>query len=176
MTKRTLLAVFFVCLLWLSGCAPHDNPPIDCLSHYLAAYKSMEYREAYECLSEKDRAIYNYKQFIEKYVDQGTYATFLLNNTDYAYLDSEIQENKAIVSVKITCPQTKCIDDIGEHLLGSYWEVEQAVRSKNEGKIPKMSFNETYTLVKENGVWRVFLNLEIYQEIEIPDIYKVPND
>lgn len=180
--SRQLVAAVGVVFLWtglVAFAAPvskreKETPPEEIVLQYGRAFYARDLSTAYQFISAIDRQLKDEASYVR---ERGAFRGFTLEISkqlaDYIEavpLEKTIKDGRAEVTLKVRLPDANAA--ALQELLGE-WDEEKlnALPSKeqqhirqqlaqwhNEGKISFIEGEETFTLVKEEGGWKVFLN------------------
>ncbi len=168
--NNTFLPLITFVLIVLIGCGQPGANPERVASVYLDAYYTGNYEEAYQYLSEKDKAVMSLRQYrSEQTEEMGLIPQLMSSRISYEIRNITVVDNKAEAEVRITLPDfgTIVMDILGSAFMSAFRdeidedEIEKMLEEELEGEdIPMTTTSETLTLIKEDGEWKVFLNLE----------------
>lgn len=158
--------ILFICLTLLFGCT-RSNPK-DVLSMYLDASLHSRYEEAYSHISSGDKAVKSLEEYSSAQEDN-PFAQAFVSKISYEIKDVSVTGNRAKANVEITMPDLSgmFMDVMGAAFASAFGdkhdekEIERRLAEKYKNKdMPMTTRNESFTLVKEKGGWKVFLDWE----------------
>jgi hypothetical protein len=137
------------------------------LSAYLEASINERHEEAYEYLSDEDRATMTLEEYNREKRDNIIITCDeFTSRTSFKLKGVEVEKDRAHAEVEITEPDIRVIlsDVLGAFIASLLDEdedlkqMEKDLEDKySEGNIPMKTRTEYYNLVKERGVWKIDL-------------------
>lgn len=159
--KKSLL--LFVMVIFLTACESKPGPK-EVLQQFFEAQKAGNYEEAYQLISNDDKSVKSlaeYKKELEE-----PFVKALIGQISYRIVSVEVNGNTAKAIVEITGPDIASL--MADIMAGAFSaafggksdeEINKELAEKwANKKLPPVTKRETFTLVKENGEWKVFLN------------------
>lgn len=146
--------------------------PKEVLSNYLDGTLHGKLEKAYECLSQQDMDIKNKEDFFLSNTIEGTpFLKSITSRIKYEITDITTDNNSAKAAVTISSPDLSSvfIELFGTALQKAFTDTENTKQEAEfeklitekfkEENIPTTISQETFSLIKENGEWKVFLDL-----------------
>lgn len=182
-----ILSILFVLSTFLfSGCSKIDSNPKDVLSKYLDAIYYGTREEAYQYISEKDKATKDLQKYLvghatveqeaDKYPMVGReFVEVFFSKLTYEIKEIKVTGNQAKAEVTITAPDFASMftNVMGAAFMSAFAgeksakEMEKMVAENyKDKKMPMMTEIQFFDLVKETEGWRVFLNWETKDKID----------
>ena len=173
--RRNLLKVILLggLCLSLAACAKGggDSRPEEALAQYVSACLEGRYEEAWQLLSQEDRAAKSLEAWVEERKDSGTFLARNLHRlVSHDIRDMVlVDENSARATVEVRIPDFRVIvGEVSAAMEAAAWPagaldnasfVRRNVgafeqKYQTEG-IPKRTIRETFLLVRESGQWKV---------------------
>ncbi len=159
----------------LAGCM--EKSPESILKQYLTYFSNADYKNAYTLLSVQDTKFMTQEEFSDRSAD----SALLWSEVSFKIKSKPaVTDDTAKVAVDITSPDIRPLmkdamkiamasalskedggnDDSGDAL-------QQMLEEKiKEGKLPTMTQEQTYELVKESGEWKVVLGFAKQEKIK----------
>lgn len=168
--SRKITQFAIVCLISLTilGCGKLSGPsPNEVLDNYLDASLKGRYKEAYSYVSAEDKAIKDLQSYLKENENEDSpFAQAIVSRVSYKILKLEKSDKKATADVEITLPDFGSIfaDIMGAAFISAFGggddkEMEKILAKKFEnGEVPLITKKETFSLVKEEDGWKVFLD------------------
>lgn len=161
--------------LYPAGTASHVASPKEVLKTYLAAVYARDYAAAYELISLEDRKVKTKAEYVR---EQGAFtgaarevARVLASHIRYERLRTVIEGDRATVTLTVILPDANdpAVDSLAlgfdEQRLAALSARDRQVLVKKLGEMARsgrlpvvIGENERWELVREEGIWRVFLN------------------
>jgi len=157
MQYRVWLIVLFLVYFTL-GCSP--NSPQKALTRYLNALKNDDLHTAAQYISSKDIEA-GYLEHLEK--QRNPMRTFLEKYHKYRIVNTRIDHDTAYIKVLSTRLSGLWIYEyirLSPGLEKLNWDSTETILTKlaKSGKIPVSTDTLTYTLIKENGRWKIYVS------------------
>ncbi len=152
-------SILFIIIITLCSCG---NKPADILTKYLTAVNKCNYAVAYACLSQKDTS----EVTLSEYSESGSLITEVLGEyTSFRIADQNVSPTGSTITAQV---ESNRID-----LLNVYKRIPALTKpnltkkqirdiirgEKHEIDVCRITSTESYTLVNENGQWRVSADL-----------------
>lgn len=179
MLKKVITVMFLVYIsISTTGCDKVEEliqpGPKEVVIEYLKAQNDGRLEESYKYLSAQDKSI----QLLDEYKSKGSeaksnpIAMVLMSDMSFHVLTAEETGNTANVKVEITMPDMRVVfkDFMGMAFSGSLEkatqkEISEMVAKKYENtKLPTMTKNTTFNLLKEKDGWKIFLDFKGIEE------------
>jgi len=168
MRKKAKIIITIFTLWMFASCNVASNPD-EVLTQYLNALDKGNYREAYECIAVKDKAIKTAADYARE--NAGTSAALLVEAFRDKWLftvgEISINADTATIAVVRTMPDVRAILNsiAGDASSAGFSEKDllklsaKEIRSKLQGKeIPVMTTQETYTMIREAENWKIYFD------------------
>lgn len=149
-----------------------NESPEDVLIQYLKALYSNNLKKTYTYISKTDKNIISRNEFIDQNTLEGSFAqemAKMINSLrNYKINETKIDTDNAIVDVTITAPDMSKV--LGE-IFGAFYRPkdmkhpEETMRHMlrqylKKADVPMIGDRGTFILVKEEGKWKILLNLK----------------
>ncbi len=130
--------------------------------------------EAYEYISQKDKAAVSVDEYAKKqYMDDNAFAEAFTSKISYQIDEVTVTENTADAKVSITMPDfgSMFTDVMGAAFMSVLGGVEEEGIAKimaekyKDKKMPMTTTTQSIELVKESDGWKVFLDLEKQEKV-----------
>jgi hypothetical protein len=173
-TASVLLAVIILPVIYISigQHRPSGDDPIPLLNRYLRAIYARDYKEAYSFISSRDRQVKAEQIYVR---ERGAFHGFTLEVAqklagfiDASPLETQLNGDQARIKLGLKLPDaggfSSLLLDWDEERLntlpaGERRKMLQSIdRLNRDGKITMIEGAEEFTLVKENGDWKIFLD------------------
>jgi hypothetical protein len=175
---RRLYMAIVACVgigLLISGCGKAGASPKDILAKYLDASLHGRMAEAYEYISQKDKAVVTVDEYIEKQImdENNVFAESLATKISYKINEITVNSNKADAKVSVSMPDFSVMfsDVMSAAFMLSFGgskgeDISKMMAEKYKDKeIPMTTMSKSYALIKESDGWRVFLDLERQERV-----------
>lgn len=167
--QRTLLLILLIIIPVLGF---GNETPDTVLINYLRSLYSNNLKKTYSYISKADRDTISKSEFIKQNSLRDPFlqemAKTVYELSKYEVNETKINEDSAIVNITVTAPDMpRVLGDIFGPFHGSkdMKDPQDAARHMlrqylKKGDVPMTEENGDFTLVKEEGKWKVFLNLK----------------
>ncbi|MBU1999318.1 MAG: hypothetical protein KKE64_07490, partial [Candidatus Omnitrophica bacterium] len=174
---KCLYAVIVACVgagLLISGCGNAGAGPKDILSKYLNDSLHGRMAEAYEYISQKDKAAVSVDEYAKKQsMDENAFAEAFTAKISYKIDEITIARNEADAKVSITMPDFGSMfsDVMGAAFMSAFGGAKEEDISKmmaekyKDKEVPMTTTTQMFKLVKESDGWKVFLDLEKQEKV-----------
>lgn len=169
----TMAVCVGICIL-ISGCGKAGSSPKDVLSKYLDDSLHGRMAEAYEYISQKDKAVITLDEYVEKQaMDKNVFAESLTGKISYKIDEITLNGNKADAKVSITMPDFGVMfsDVMGAAFMSAFGGAESEDIAKvmaekyKDKEVPMTTTSQSYDLIQGAEGWKVFLNLEKQEKV-----------
>lgn len=171
-SMRKLITLILILIIIIPIFGFWKNTPESVLIKYLKALYSNNLQKTYNYISKEDKDTISRKEFIKQnslddpFLQEMAKTIFSLSK--YEIIETKISEDNAIVDITITAPDMPRV--LGE-IFGPFQgrkdmkNPEEAMRHMlrqylKEGDVPMIEERGNFKLVKEDGKWKVLLNLK----------------
>ena len=152
-------SIIVLIIITLCSCG---NKPAAILTQYLTAVNKCDYAEAYKCLSERDTA----EVTLTEYSESGSLITEVLGEyTSFRITEQNVSPTGSTITAQVESNRVdllnvyKRIPALTKPNLTKK-QIRDIIRSeKHEIDACRITSTESYTLVNENGSWRVSADL-----------------
>jgi len=172
MRKRTALILILLIIIPVSGFSLWEEAPEDVLIKFLKTFYSSNPNKTYNYISKADRGIISREEFIKQNNLDDPFRRAMAKITSslnkYEINETKINEDSAVVDIKITKPnmpkvfaeifgpfhgpkEMKDPQEAARHMLRQYLK---------KADVPMAEERGNFTLVKEEGKWKVLLDPE----------------
>lgn len=170
MKKYIILILIFLTITPVLGFG--KETPDDVLIKYLKSLYSNKLKKTYKYISKEDKNTISRNEFIKKNSLGDPFfqemAKTIYSLSKYEVKGTEINEDSAIVDVTIIAPDmSKVLGEIFGPFHGpkDMKNPQEAMRHMlrqylKKGNVPMAEDSRKFTLVKEDGYWRIILNLK----------------
>jgi hypothetical protein len=179
MLRKTVLFTIGLAALLLPAAAarffafdPRRENPVETARSYLKATQARDYREAYRFISSADRIILDQKSYLQTQMAFSGFAIELAGqlaaDMEMRVIEQEIKDERARVTLDYKVPAA---DELSSLLYNwdqdkldaldhaEQWRIMEALKKiKRNPNVITTEGRETFTLVKEEGHWRIFLD------------------
>lgn len=167
--------VYYVQLILLSlfifSCTDKGPSPKNVLSQYLDAKFKLEFERAYELVSQEDKSIKSFQEYLDENKNNALPITRVFTDkSSFEIIEIEIDNAKAMALVELTIPDG---EKIAGELMGTLFskmfdkdfdeeKLATSIQEKYKGKeIPMTTETDTLNLVKDEDGWKVYLNWKL---------------
>lgn len=172
---RKIVITCLICVsILLISCQKKSAQSV--LEKYLDAERRSNYSEAYEYLSMSDQETLSEEEFMQKYKpEESVLRNMMLEKMSYSISGMEVQNETASAEVTKKLPdlETMMADLFQDALLSVFsgtpsdTMMEELVKEKyKDGNFPMIEIVEEYNLKREQGQWKIFLDLKIQVALE----------
>lgn len=172
MKKIKFILVVFLSFL-LFSCSGGGAKAV--VSAYLNSLKKSDYESAYKLISGSDKDVKTEETFAdEKQSEFGLlFTSLVMDSLSFKVGDETTEENSAKVSVELSYKDYSSLGgDILASALGSAFSGKDSDSIKDEittkiksSDVPEKNESKEFSLVKENGEWKIFFNWENEQKV-----------
>ncbi len=171
---------FFICV-FIGLFFVFNQAPEKVALKYFQALENGNFKTAYECISNNDKQMLNYDDFLKKYNFNNKARQIVLSRSSHSVTNIKINGNEAIATVEVYGPDEKILlatmmkeffplmmkYAFSENKQQNDEEVEIFIQQKlSEKDIPMSSSSHDMMLVKENNSWKVNLNVKLNMQID----------
>jgi len=169
-----VILVSFGIGLLISGCGNAGESPKDVLSKYLDASLHGRIIEAYEYVSQKDKAVTAVDAYVKKNsMGKNIFAESFTAKISYKIDEITVKGNEAGAKVIINMPDFRVMfsDVMGAAFLSAFSGAKDEdiaitmVEKYKDKEVPMTITRQSYEMIKETDGWKVFLDLEKQEKV-----------